>query len=329
MRPIRRILVAVKNPQGRGLPAVVKGGQVARALGAEVILFHAIAAPLYLEGDISLLGNGLADAQQSVRNACRERLEGVAKKLRRKGLAVSVAAERDNPVHEAVLRAAARHRANPVVAELHPGRHMAAGILHLTDWELLRLAPMPVLLVKRSASYRHPVVLAAVDPDHSYAKPAWLDAAILGTAGAVAAALHGALHAVHAYVPVPLLVVSRGNTSPGELERVQAQTAAAAKEKLARLSGGAVPAARRHVVGRHAADAIEQVAAETHSAIVVMGAIARSGLKRLLIGNTAERVLDHLPCDLLIVKPAGFKARIQRKPRVPRYGLHHPAASIY
>ncbi len=329
MRPIRRILVAVKNPQSRVLPAVVKSAQLAHALGAEVILFHAIAAPLYLDGDISLLGNSLADAQQSVRNACCERLETIAKKLRRKRLTVSVAAEWDNPVHEAVIRAAGRHRADLIVAELHPGGHMAAGLLHLTDWELLRLAPVPVLLVKRSARYRRPVVLAAVDPDHSYEKPVWLDAAILGIAGAVAAALHGALHAVHAYVPVPLPVVSRGNTSAAELERVQAQTAAAAKEKLARLTGDTVPARRRHVVGRHAADAIEQVAAETHSAIVVMGAIARSGLKRLLIGNTAERVLDHLACDLLIVKPAHFKTRVPRRPRVTRYGLYHSDASIY
>jgi universal stress protein E len=37
-----------------------------------------------------------------------------------------------------------------------------------------------------------------------------------------------------------------------------------------------------------------------------MGAIARRGLSRLFIGSTAERVLDKLPCDLVIVKPAGF-----------------------
>jgi hypothetical protein len=29
-----------------------------------------------------------------------------------------------------------------------------------------------------------------------------------------------------------------------------------------------------------------------------------AGLKRLLIGNTAERVLDHLSCDVLLVKPS-------------------------
>jgi len=50
-----------------------------------------------------------------------------------------------------------------------------------------------------------------------------------------------------------------------------------------------------------------------------MGAISRSGLKRLLIGNTAERVLEHLPCDLLIVKPARLITRLPRSRRGARY----------
>jgi nucleotide-binding universal stress UspA family protein len=34
-----------------------------------------------------------------------------------------------------------------------------------------------------------------------------------------------------------------------------------------------------------------------------MGAMSRSGLKRIFIGNTAEQVLDSLQSDVLIVKP--------------------------
>lgn len=41
----------------------------------------------------------------------------------------------------------------------------------------------------------------------------------------------------------------------------------------------------------------------THGAdVVVMGALARWGLRRMIIGSTAEKVLDHLPCDILIVR---------------------------
>jgi universal stress protein E len=41
---------------------------------------------------------------------------------------------------------------------------------------------------------------------------------------------------------------------------------------------------------------------------VVMGAVSRSPVKRALIGSTAERVLDAMPCDILIVKPKEFRA---------------------
>jgi universal stress protein E len=46
-----------------------------------------------------------------------------------------------------------------------------------------------------------------------------------------------------------------------------------------------------------------------------MGAVSRSGLKRFFIGNTAERVLDLLTCDILIVKPAHFTSRVRRERR--------------
>jgi universal stress protein E len=55
-----------------------------------------------------------------------------------------------------------------------------------------------------------------------------------------------------------------------------------------------------------AAECLPRLAAEWHADIVVMGAIARSGLRRVLIGSTAERVLESLPCDVLVVKPPDF-----------------------
>jgi hypothetical protein len=62
-------------------------------------------------------------------------------------------------------------------------------------------------------------------------------------------------------------------------------------------------------------DAIPKVARETGAALVVMGAVSRSGLKRLFIGNTAERTLNELTCDVLVVKPSRFVTQVARKGR--------------
>jgi universal stress protein E len=125
---------------------------------------------------------------------------------------------------------------------------------------------------------------------------------------------------VHAYSPLPLSAYTRGTLSEEILADMQRRSARAAAEKLERLAGPAgIPASRRHLVARHPSDAIEQSAAETGSALVVMGALARSGLRGLLIGNTAERVLDQLPCDLLVIKPRAFRRKVPQR----RRGVRH------
>jgi len=60
------------------------------------------------------------------------------------------------------------------------------------------------------------------------------------------------------------------------------------------------------------AEALSTFARRSGTAIVVMGAVSRSAIMRWFIGNTAERTLDRLTCDALIVKPRGFRSGIER-----------------
>jgi universal stress protein E len=320
---IRRILAAIKDPGARRLPGVRKAARLAAAFGAELVLFHAIAEPLYvggIDGDFSPLYDNPPDIEQRTRNGQRARLEHIARRLRRTGLKVSVSVEWDYPAYEAIVREACRIGAGLIVAERHPGRHVAAGLLHLNDWELLRRSPMPVLLVKHAGPYRQPSVLAAVDPDHTYAKPVRLNQQILRLGAAFARALHGELHAGYAYMPLPPTAFSGGVLSDEAVLGLEARTTRAARVRLQRtVHGVGIPQTRQHILGRHPVDAIAQLATRTGSSIVVMGAISRSGFKRLLIGNTAERVLDRLACDVLVVKPAGLIKPPPRARRGARY----------
>jgi universal stress protein E len=318
MGPVRRILVAIKDYEAKTTPALVKGAQLARALGARMELFHGISAPLYVDG-YGTFSVELPHVEQTMRARILAKLEKMAEKLRADGIKVTVAAEWDFPVYEAVVRRANQIQADLIVADQHAGRHRVAGLLHLTDWELLRLSPVPVLLVKTPGAYRHPVVLAAVDPGHTFSKPAKLDRRILAASSTLARALHGTQHVLHAYAPFPFMADPQTMISQESVDRLQSEATEAAQKALDReLRTARIPRAQRHVVGRHPADAIAQTAKEIHSAIVVLGAVSRSGLKRLLIGNTAERVLDLLTCDVLIVKPAHFAGRVSRGRRGPR-----------
>ncbi len=76
-----------------------------------------------------------------------------------------------------------------------------------------------------------------------------------------------------------------------------------------------IPKARCHLVDTDPVFAIPHLARTLGADLVVMGAVSRSGLKRVFIGNTAERVLDALPCDVLVVKPSRFARRVEERPR--------------
>jgi universal stress protein E len=316
MHPIRRILVAVKDPQSKSLPAVAKAAQLAEALGASLELFHGISSPLLL--DAYALSREFPRIERETRNECIAQLERIAAGLRTGGIEVSTSAEWEYPVYEAIIRRALHSHADLLVAERHVGRHIVPGLLHLTDWELLRLSSLPVLLVKTGGTYRRPAILAAIDPAHTFSKPAKLDAEILKTASTLATALRGRMHALHAYIAVPAVPSSRA--TPSSIQAIAARAAVEAAERFEQaLAKSGIPHKNRHLIARHPIDAIQEVARENACDIVVMGAISRSGFKRLIIGNTAEGVLDALTCDLLIVKPRTFVANVRAAPRGLRY----------
>jgi universal stress protein E len=302
MRAIRRILVAVKNPNARSLPAVEKAARIARGSGAVIELFHGITEKVYVDV-VALAGRSVTSMETDIHNAYIERLEKLAAPLRRHGIKVTTAAAWDFPACDAVVRRALLIKADLIVAQAHPVAHKAPWLLQFNDWELLRTSPVPVLIVKSSKPYRRPKLLAAVDPQHTFSKPAKLDDEILSTAGAVATALQGSVHAVHAYLPTPVGLSTRDYLSPDATIRIEAKAAADAQAAFERaLRGYEIPKARRHLVPQHPIVAIPKVAKEIGGGIV----------------NTAEQLLDRLSCDVLIVKPASFVTTVSRARRGPK-----------
>jgi universal stress protein E len=317
MRPITRILVAIKDPGAAALPAVAKAARIAQACGAHLELFHAIKASVYADTPTAY-EEALENLRETQRRDYLQQLGRIAARLRLHRVEVSTAVEYDYPAHDAIIRRATHINADLIVVRRHGKRRAMPGLLRLTDWELVRHSPIPVLLVKRPGPYRHPNVLAAVDPCHAHAKPPQLDEEILTAGTQLATALRGKLHAVHAYTPV---VIGAAATSvnadvAARLDGIAATNARAGFEEL--LSGGDIPRTRRYLVGELPALAIDATARRIRAEIVVMGALSRSGLQRLFIGNTAESLLDQLPCDILVVKPANFITTVPTECNGPR-----------
>jgi universal stress protein E len=226
-------------------------------------------------------------------------LEALAARLRKHGIKVTVSAKYDLPVDEAIVRRARRIKADLIVAECHARGCAASGPLGLTHWKPLQKSVLPILLIKSARPYRHPIVLAAINPTHAFTKPTRLDEEDLRNSARIQRVLRGTLHTVHAYLP-QLPLAGTGVTAH----------ATKGFERALRMTH--TPRARCHLIEQPALQAIPDLARETGSAIVVMGAVSRSAMQRTCIGNTAEGIINDLPCDVLVVKPRGFKSAVLR-----------------
>ncbi|WP_171011803.1 universal stress protein [Pseudomonas sp. 2FE] len=66
---------------------------------------------------------------------------------------------------------------------------------------------------------------------------------------------------------------------------------------------------RLHIGEGPAKALIPRVAREQGAVLTILGTIARNGLGGILVGNTAEAVLDGLESDVLVLKPHETPAR--------------------
>ena len=310
MQPIRKILVAVKNPDGRRQAGVDKAIGIAKSLGASIEFFHAIAEPVFLEVQ-PLTGNSLAEIKREALHLRQKRMDKLAERARKRGVEARGTVEWDFPPHEAIVRRSVRCRVDLIIAECHEGRRNK-WLMRITDWELLRASPVPVLLLKTSRPWRRHTVLAAVDPSHAHAKPSRLDSLIVEKGAQLAKALDGSLHLMHAASPSAIGLTLADPVIDGvTLAELYEQQKALARAEFVKFADSVkVPRTRRHVIDGDPTRGISAVARAVAADVVVMGAVSRSGIKRMLIGNTAEKVLATIPSDVLVVKPAHFEKRV-------------------
>ncbi len=315
---IRRILVAVGDLRHAPKNELRKATVLARKSGATIELFHAMTEP---DPGRSYPETATAKVVAQRRSATAKKRQHSLQKMARdpslRALQVTCTASWDFPPHEAIVRRAHSTRADLVIAATRRHRFGARLLLTNTDWELIRHCPVPLLLVKSRRPYKSPVVVAAVDPFHSHARPADLDGKLVGIGAAIAKLLRGTVHVFHSYMPLMSVEPMPGAPPvmlPLDAELAHEQVIARKVEDLAAKAG--VPPKRCHLCMGGVADELDAVTRRTRADIVVMGAVSRSALARAFIGNAAERVLDRLSCDVLVVKPRGFKSNIYARSAV-------------
>ena len=253
-----------------------------------------------------LVSNEAREIAEKIRVAQHEMIRDLGEIAEEAGVTVTTDVLEERPIADAVIERALTGKPRYVVKGTHYHSAAERAIFVDTDWQLVRACPAPLWLVKPRDIAEKPCVVAAVDPTHSHDKPAALDQVIVDAAQSIAAATGGEVHLLHTYHR--LTGVGREATrtfKPIKLpidelsEKIKTEHRQAL-DMLARAAG--IDASHTHQLPGDAKDILPTFARAEGADLVVMGALARWGLKRAIIGSTAEKVLDHLPCDILIVR---------------------------
>jgi universal stress protein E len=300
---LKRIVVAVK-PRGHGAALPLERARLlARAFDAEVALAGCVHDALIAFG---LAGRAEAAraAQQRLIERERERLEGLAQPLRASGVRVEVRALWHTPVYEGILRAVHEWEADLLVVGAHEPRPVPHTVLLDTDWQLIRLCPCPLLLVKAKAGEPYSTVLAAVDPLHRHAEPDGLDNLVLDAARTLSRALGARLRAVHAYPDPARFALARAiEVEPGLWYGTDDIENAHRRALTELVSYHGVTVDEIDFSAGDAVPVITEVVEQRHVDLLVVGALKRGVLRQATLGSTAEWLAAEAACDVLLVKP--------------------------
>jgi universal stress protein E len=199
--------------------------------------------------------------------------------------------------HQGILDAAAEYGADLIVK---PTNHPLTEIVRTPeDWNLLRHADLPVMLVKPIAWTQKPVVVAAVDvQDDNHLE---LSTRILLTAKAISHNLGGNLKVINAFPSVEHWVGPI--TLAIDFDRVRQRVRSEIEHLLLKLAEHCdVNAKSVHADEGDTAVVIESLVAQTQAEILVVGTSQRSGAKGIVLGNTSETILHHVNCDVLVLR---------------------------
>ncbi|MDB6120749.1 MAG: hypothetical protein JWO08_4530 [Verrucomicrobiaceae bacterium] len=269
--------------------------------GAEVTVVHVMEESLIRELKAALSTNEI-----SVREEWEGKLRAFVNEAEPAAVGVKVEVRVGHPFEE-LVQACATHEADLLV--MGPkGSINEPGHIGVIAAKCVRKAPVDVLIVRKSASGPFKRIVACVDFSENAAKAVQFALHVAGQDGAELDCLHVFQSATTVALdyggfatPLPPMVSDEEAAKEwrSELEEFLEPLTRKAQDLQVRSLIKDSPSIR---------EAIMEHVSETHADLVVLGTRGKSGLREMLIGTTAEKILQGAPCSILAVKPDDFIA---------------------
>lgn len=296
MQRFQKILVGVDLALSgeRLTPGSKHAAEVALSLaersGAELLFLHSTWADLHEENQAlrpGPSGEGL------------RALEELAARARAIGLTARLALVRDRAWLE-IIQAVKRGEADLVLVARRNQESSSLALGNIAK-KLLRKCPCPLWMVKPDGVNAPASIVAATDlsPVGNLA---------VELAGSLAELYRAELHVVHAW-PLPMAVPVLPELEVPAQSRIDVVGYERAARARFEAALAALPLAVKptpHLACGAPSVAIQELVEKVGAGLLVMGSVSRGGIAGLLLGNTAERLLDRVSCSLLTIKPRDF-----------------------
>jgi universal stress protein E len=283
-------LFVIIDPTQKKQPALVRAVDIAEQMGAHLHIFCCD----YVEEKDLVKFKSRNDAKRQTLKKAKAFVEELVAPLRKKGLSITTEVIWNAGWYQAATHASAREASDMIIKSSYSHKGRQHPLHERSDFYLVRNSTCPILLTKSGESHLLGKVLAAVTLEKDNKKEhALLNNRIVATAKRITRGTGAELHLVAALTDepdIPKLL---------EMHLEKGQDVKTEQELIAERFG--VDLDKVHVRKGAADKVITRAAKDLNAQALILGTKARKGLKGALLGNTAEKILDQLQIDVLVV----------------------------
>ena len=305
-----KILVGVDLHQGDRVAANELGAESQAAINEALIMaIHCGATVTFCAAlnvsaqTATLIEQDHQNLLKTVEDVAAERLEQVVLQGQASGVTCDKSVRLGTP-DEQLSRLAMEGHYDLLVVGTRSRNKATRALFGSTAQKLMRTAPCAVWVVKPTAVRDVREIAVATDLSDS-GRPA------LAEAVEVARGLGAKLFVVHSVDMQELSYLLMAGVRTDEIaaarDRMIEDAQSVLQQQLAATDYRTLPyGVKVELVEGPPDDTIPKFVAENGIDILVMGTHGRSGLSRLVLGNTAERILPMVDCSVIAVKPHDF-----------------------
>jgi universal stress protein E len=250
----------------------------------------------------SILGDSLELIKQHEIKEKKDLLDRLIEEFELEDLEIEVSVIWHKNFYKGLLNHIHEESYDLVVKTAHSHHKLSKLIMKPMDWHLLREVSEPILLVKEAVENGKKNIMGAIkiqsNGDHHALNHKILDATIqLSEMG-----IHDR-HLVNVF-PWPMVDVNKFKHLFNESVYFDAAQKAHKKSMDEYLGKYDFEEDNIHVIeGLEPEEIIPDMVTGANVDLLVMGSVGRDGFAAAMIGNTAEKILDELDCDVLVLKP--------------------------